>query len=163
MNKTGNQKKKKQGWRSGKTRWTEKRKWKEMEKGLMNGKFTFKTLPDGSVDRTKVICTYCRHEMSYHWSTSSLRYHLQAKHTADAESPPPKADITMFWSHLGWGDTFEPFIFLHDLKCWIKMFIKQAYLLFLMLSKVLRTWTKYIKVHLEQEEICQKKLRLIAS
>ena len=25
-----------------------------------------KTLPVGSVDRTKVICTHCRHEMSYH-------------------------------------------------------------------------------------------------
>ena len=39
----------KRGWRSGKTLWTEKRKWKEMEKELMNSKFTFKTLPDGSV------------------------------------------------------------------------------------------------------------------
>ena len=78
----------------------------------MNGKITFKTLPDGSIDRTKVIYTYCWHEMSYHWSTSSLRYHLQAKHMADAESPPPpspKADITMFWSHLGWGDIFWAF------------------------------------------------------
>ena len=56
---------------SRKTRWTEKRKRKEMEKGLMNSKFTFKTLPDGSVNRTKVICTFCRHEMSYHLSTSS--------------------------------------------------------------------------------------------
>ena len=43
-----------------------KRKWKEMEKGLINCKFTFKTLPDGLINRTKVICTYCRHEMSYH-------------------------------------------------------------------------------------------------
>ena len=53
----------------------------------MNGKFTFKTLPDGLVDRTKINCTYCRHEMSYHLSTSRLRYHLQAKHMADAKSP----------------------------------------------------------------------------
>ena len=30
-----------------KTRWTEKRKWKDMEKGLVNRKFTFKTRPDG--------------------------------------------------------------------------------------------------------------------
>ena len=71
-----------------KTRRTEKRQWKEMEKGLMNGKFIFKTLLDGFVDRTKVICTYCRHELSYHWSTLRIKYHLQAKHTADAESPP---------------------------------------------------------------------------
>ena len=58
----------------------------EMEKGLMNGKFTFKTLPDGSVDRTKVICPYCRQEMSYHWSMSTLKYHLQTKRMADAET-----------------------------------------------------------------------------
>lgn len=51
---------------AGKTRLTEKRKRNEMEKGFMNGKFTLKTLPDGSVDKTKVICTYRRHEMSYH-------------------------------------------------------------------------------------------------
>ena len=34
-------------------------KSEEMEKGVMKGKFTFKTLPDGSVNRTKVICMYC--------------------------------------------------------------------------------------------------------
>ena len=50
----------------GKTRWTEKQKQKLMEKGLKNGTFIFKTLPDGSVHRTKVICTDCQHEMSYH-------------------------------------------------------------------------------------------------
>ena len=65
---------------SGKTRWTEKQKRKEMERGLMNSKFTFKTLPDGSVDRTEVICTYCRQEMSYHWSTLSLKYHFASQH-----------------------------------------------------------------------------------
>ena len=51
---------------------------------------------------------------------------------------------------------FEPFVILHDLKCWINIFIKQAYLPFLMLLKVLRTWKKYIKVHLEQKEMCPK-------
>lgn len=56
---------------------------------ILNGKFSFKDLPDGSVDRTKVICIYCRGEFSYHRSTSSLKYHLSAKHTADAESPAP--------------------------------------------------------------------------
>ena len=81
-------------------------------------------------DRTKVICMYCRHDMSYQLSMSSLKYYLQAKHMADAESPPPspKADITMFWYHLGSGDIFWAFYFLHNFKCWIKMFIKQAYL-----------------------------------
>ena len=45
----------------------------------MNGKFTFKTLPDGSVDRAKVICVYCRHEVD-HLSTLNLKYRLQAQH-----------------------------------------------------------------------------------
>ena len=62
-----------------------------MEKWLMNSKFTFKTLPDGSVHRTKVICTYCRHEMSYHWSTLSLKYHLQA----NASSSLHETKVTM--------------------------------------------------------------------
>lgn len=53
-----------------------------MEKeGIMDGKFIFKTLPDSTLDKTKVICSICRAEFSYHRSTSSLRYHLQAKHT----------------------------------------------------------------------------------
>ena len=55
----------------------------------MNGKFTFKTLLDGSVDRTKVICTYCRHEVSYHWSTSSLEYQLSI-------SPPFLPQLPLF-------------------------------------------------------------------
>ena len=54
---------------------------------ILNGKFSYKALPDGSLDRTKVICVSCRAEFSYHRSTSSLKYHLSAKHTADAESP----------------------------------------------------------------------------
>ncbi|XP_077065477.1 E3 SUMO-protein ligase ZBED1-like [Siphateles boraxobius] len=58
---------------------------------LLNGKFTYKKLPNGSIDKTKVICVYCRCELSYHRSTSSLKYHLMAKHTAaDANSPPPR-------------------------------------------------------------------------
>lgn len=61
----------------------------EKERGLLNGKFIYKTRSDGSVDKTKVICIYCRCELSYHRSTSSLKYHLMAKHTTDAESPPP--------------------------------------------------------------------------
>ncbi len=32
----------------------------DTEKGLSNGKFSFKVLPDGSVDKTKVICIYCK-------------------------------------------------------------------------------------------------------
>lgn len=52
-----------------------------MENGLLNGKFHFKSLPDGSLDKSKAVCSYCKAEFSYHRSTSSLRYHIQAKHT----------------------------------------------------------------------------------
>ena len=56
-----------------------------MDKGteLLHGHFHFKVLPDGGVDRTKVICSHCQGEFSYHRSTSSLKYHLNAKHTVD--------------------------------------------------------------------------------
>ena len=129
----------------------------------MNGKFTFKTLPDGSVDRTKVICTYCRHEMSYHWSTSSLRYHLQAKHMADAESPPPP---TMFWSHLGWGDICWAFYF----PAWVlnKYFHKAS---IFAISYVVKSIKNMKKIHqgtfrternVINHELTMDKMRLIA-
>jgi len=60
--------------------------------GVLNGNFTFKILPDGSLDKSKVKCRYCRCELSYHRSTSSLKYHLLAKHTIDAEISSP-ADV----------------------------------------------------------------------
>ena len=47
---------------------------------LLHGHFHFKVLPDGG---TKVICSHCQVEFSYHQSTSSLKYHLNAKHTVD--------------------------------------------------------------------------------
>ncbi|XP_074542086.1 uncharacterized protein LOC141802402 isoform X3 [Halichoeres trimaculatus] len=56
---------------------------------ILNGSFLFKVLPDGSLDKTKVICTYCRREMSYHRTNSSLIYHLQAKHKTEAQSLLP--------------------------------------------------------------------------
>lgn len=61
-----------------------------MEKGkvteLLNGHFQFKVLPDGGYDRNKVICKHCKAELSYHRSFSSLKYHLNAKHTVDITS-----------------------------------------------------------------------------
>uniref|UniRef100_A0A8C1L2T9 Uncharacterized protein n=1 Tax=Cyprinus carpio TaxID=7962 RepID=A0A8C1L2T9_CYPCA len=60
--------------------------------GLLNNLFNFKKKSDGSVDNTKVQCSICFKEFSYHRSTSSLSYHLQAKHpgvSPDA-SPPSK-------------------------------------------------------------------------
>ncbi|KAF0044778.1 hypothetical protein F2P81_003936 [Scophthalmus maximus] len=65
-----------------------------MEKGteLLHGHFHFKVLPDGGVDRTKVICNHCQVEFSYHRSTSSLKYHVNAKHTVDTSKPFNKTD-----------------------------------------------------------------------
>ena len=65
--------------------------WAEMDKdnGLLNGKFSFKGLSDGSLHKNKIIYIYCPCELSHHWSTSRLKYHMLAKHTADAETPPP--------------------------------------------------------------------------
>lgn len=52
---------------------------------MLNGKFRFQKHPDGTVDKTKVVCTYCNAEFSFHRSTTSLKYHLRAKHVfADA-------------------------------------------------------------------------------
>ncbi|XP_029997841.1 uncharacterized protein LOC115424613 isoform X2 [Sphaeramia orbicularis] len=52
------------------------------DKTVLNGIFTFKKCPDGSVDRRVVLCGFCRKPFSYHRSTSSLKYHLNAKHSA---------------------------------------------------------------------------------
>ena len=59
------------------------------EKGLTNGRFSFKVLPDGSVGKKKFICIYCRCELSYHDSTLSLKCHLLNKNT-DVDNPPPQ-------------------------------------------------------------------------
>ena len=33
---------------------------------LLHGHFHFKVLPDGALDRAKVICKHCNTELSYH-------------------------------------------------------------------------------------------------
>ncbi|XP_062289696.1 E3 SUMO-protein ligase ZBED1-like [Scomber scombrus] len=52
---------------------------------LLDGSFYFKLLPDGSVDKSKVVCSFCQTELKYHRSTSSLNYHLRAKHSNAAK------------------------------------------------------------------------------
>ena len=52
--------------------------------GLLQGKFIFKKLPNGNLDKTKVVCTVCNAELVYCRSSSSLKYHLNAKHPLDA-------------------------------------------------------------------------------
>ena len=53
------------------TEWRMKRA-KLMEKvtELLLDHFHFHVLPDGAVNRAKVICKHCNVELSYHWSTS---------------------------------------------------------------------------------------------
>lgn len=55
---------------------------KQSLRTLLGGKFVFKKLPDGSLCKSVVVCTFCHKEFSYHRSNSSLRYHLNAKHAA---------------------------------------------------------------------------------
>ncbi|KAI4810578.1 hypothetical protein KUCAC02_013517 [Chaenocephalus aceratus] len=58
--------------------------------GLLGGKFHFKKLPDGSLDKTKAICTVCKAVFNYHRSSTSLAYHLKAKHPAEITSTGPR-------------------------------------------------------------------------
>ncbi|XP_024131523.1 zinc finger BED domain-containing protein 1 [Oryzias melastigma] len=48
--------------------------------GIMGGKFVFRRHPDGTVDKSKVMCVLCTKEFAYHRSISSLVYHINAKH-----------------------------------------------------------------------------------
>lgn len=48
--------------------------------GLLQGKFIFKKLPSGDLDKNKAICTLCKAEFVYCRSSTSLKYHLKAKH-----------------------------------------------------------------------------------
>ncbi len=50
--------------------------------GPVDGKFSFKKRMDGSVDKSTVVCKLCNKKFAYHRSTSSLKYHLNAKHVA---------------------------------------------------------------------------------
>ena len=50
--------------------------------GPVDGTFCFKKRTDGSVNKSTVVCKLCKKEFAYHRSTSSLKYHLNAKHIA---------------------------------------------------------------------------------
>src|SRR4029434_5057164 len=52
----------------------------ERAEGLLGGKSLFKSKNDGTTDKTKVVCSICQAEFSYHRSSSSLIYRLNAKH-----------------------------------------------------------------------------------
>lgn len=57
--------------------------------GPMDGKFSYKKLINGSVNKRMVVCNLCKKEFAYHRSTSSLKYHLNAKHIAASADVSP--------------------------------------------------------------------------
>src|SRR4029434_7481353 len=56
----------------------------ERAEGLLGGKFLFNRQNYGTIDKTKVLCSICQIEFSYHRSSSSLSYHLNAKHPTES-------------------------------------------------------------------------------
>ena len=79
---------------------------------VINGKLSLRALPDGFLSKNKVICIHCRCKLSHHTSTSSLKYYLLAKHTADAENPSPphqrqdkKGQVFLYSTILTQGDS----------------------------------------------------------
>lgn len=55
---------------------------------LVGGHFSFKRKLNGTLDKRKVVCIHCNEELAYHRSSSSLKYHLKAKHITDSTSKP---------------------------------------------------------------------------
>uniref|UniRef100_A0A8C4DLB3 Zinc finger BED domain-containing protein 1 n=1 Tax=Dicentrarchus labrax TaxID=13489 RepID=A0A8C4DLB3_DICLA len=49
--------------------------------GPLDGQFEYKKNKDGTVDKHVVFCSHCRNDISFHRSTSSLKYHLNTKHS----------------------------------------------------------------------------------
>src|SRR4029434_10152622 len=56
----------------------------ERAEGLLGGKFLFNMQNYGTIDKTKVVCSICQIEFSHHRSSSSLSYHLNAKHPTES-------------------------------------------------------------------------------
>src|SRR4029434_7035920 len=69
----------------------------ERAEGLLGGKFLFKRQNDRTTDKTKIVCSICQAEFNYHRSSSSLSYHLNAKHPT--ESSPRLDDRQPTLSH----------------------------------------------------------------
>src|SRR4029434_5097405 len=58
----------------------------ERADGLLGGKFLFRRQNDRTIDKTKVVCSICQAECSYYRSSSSLSYHLKAKHPTESSA-----------------------------------------------------------------------------
>src|SRR4029434_4294560 len=61
----------------------------ERAEGLLGGEVLFKRQNDRTIDKTKVVCSICQAECSYHRSSSCLSYHLNAKHPTESS---PRVD-----------------------------------------------------------------------
>ena len=63
--------------------------------GPLNGKFIYKKNEDGTINKNAVICSFCKKELSYHRSCSSLTYHLNAKHVRTSSTVTGAASATV--------------------------------------------------------------------
>src|SRR4029434_3013495 len=52
---------------------------------ILDGKFVFQKNKDGTLNKTKVICTLCGKTLLFHRSNTSLKYHLNAMHALVGE------------------------------------------------------------------------------
>src|SRR4029434_4181748 len=59
----------------------------ERAEGLLGGKFLFKRQNDRIIDKTKVVCSMCTADFSYHRSSSSLSYHQTESYHPTESSP----------------------------------------------------------------------------
>ena len=66
----------------------------ETPSGLLCGKFRLKKHSDGTLINNNVVCIYCNDEFSYHRSTTSLKYHLRAKHVFNETSKEAATSTT---------------------------------------------------------------------
>ncbi len=48
--------------------------------GVIHDQFLFIKTPGGDLDKTRIVCKYCHDVLSYHRSTTSLKYHLKTRH-----------------------------------------------------------------------------------
>ncbi|XP_072223318.1 E3 SUMO-protein ligase ZBED1-like [Leuresthes tenuis] len=62
----------------------------------MNGKFTFHKRLDGTIDKGRVICILCKKEFAYHRSSSSLAYHINAKHPVASAATANVSNLAIY-------------------------------------------------------------------
>lgn len=87
--------------------------------GLLRGMFHFKRSLDGSLKKTKVICTVCKAECNYHRRNSSLTNHLKAKHPTETISTGPRQSILQECGAHGWITKLVSKKVTNDLFNWI--------------------------------------------